>query len=142
MTSWRDSRAIEPATREDAAWIKPIFQAERETFWDFGRIWWRYWEGSAPGEWWLVIRPDAFVHFRKRLDNTRVVEEIAVAAPARRKGLGRELLRAIGLPIVLRTDAANLNSNAFYQALGFRLDATVPAAHGYSGRLLNVYRLG
>lgn len=138
MTDWRDTKLIDIATREDAAWIRPIFEAERAMFWDFGRIWWRYWHSVAPGEWWLVLRPDAFVHFRKRLDGMRVVEEIAVAPGARRNGVGRFLLQSIGRPIELKTDAQNLASNAFYQALGFDLIETTAAERG--SRLLNLYR--
>jgi len=137
MTCW----APDYATREDAEWIKPIFVAERAMFWDFGRIWYRYWAGW-PDAWerWMVIRPHGFAHFRVRRDGTRVVQEIAVAAAARRQGIGSELLGAIGRPIELKTDAQNLGSNAFYQALGFELINTVAAEHGQ--RLMNVYRRG
>lgn len=129
---------IDHAIEADAEWIKPIW--EPATFWDFGRIWWRYWTSPSVNEHWLVIRPLAFAHFRvRRADAVRVVEEIAVAVAHRRQGIGAYLLHAIGRPVELKTDATNLASNAFYQATGFELLRTIPASRG-SDRIMNVYR--
>ncbi len=128
---------IEPATREDAEWIKPIFVAERGAFWDFGRVWWRYWEQVGSRERWDVIRPLGFIHYRLRRDGIGMVYEIAVSAAARRRGIGRALMARVGEVALLKTDATNLPANAFYQSLGFRLTDTRMARDGV--RIMNVY---
>lgn len=133
---------IRMAVPEDAGWIEPIW--DEKTFWQFSIIWWRYWHGGykgkgarKPNEFWWVIEPYAFAHF---LVNQRThvcnLYEIAVAPDARRQGYGRQLLDAIALPITLKTDADNAESNPFYRALGFH-----PAAvyRTQSGKEMVIY---
>lgn len=133
MNAW----TVELAEERDADWLRPIFAAERRWLWDFGRVWWRYWHQRRVGEAWYVVREAGFVHWHARRDGVRVVEEIAVARDARRQGVGRALLAAIGQPILLKTDADNAESNPFYAALGFRYKETVASRD--DTRRLNVY---
>lgn len=112
---------IRNATPEDKQWIEPIFKREDHILGKgfFGTIWYRYWQAveKKGRERWIVIPEVAFAHYRERKDGVKVLMEIAVTE--KRKGFGRELMRNIGLPMELKTDADHLESNAFYKALGF-----------------------
>jgi ribosomal protein S18 acetylase RimI-like enzyme len=85
----------------------------------------------------VVIRKVAFAHYRVRKDGQRVLYEIAVDPSERRKGHGKRLLAHIGTPMLLKTDAFNEESNAFYQALGFILEGVSTSRLG--DKTLNHY---
>lgn len=124
---------IRPAVPKDADWIKPIW--DEKTFWQFGTIWWRYWN-QPKGQFWIVIEPFAFCHYNQRRDGVKVVHEIGVDQNQRRLGYGRALLDYVGTPITLKTDCDNTASNAFYRAYGL-----LPAAktQAKSGKWMMIY---
>jgi GNAT superfamily N-acetyltransferase len=110
---------IQLATPDDGGWIRQVWEEKR--LGAFALTWYRYWHGSPPNEYWWVIQGRAFAHFRvNRRTGVCNLYEIAVAADARRQGYGKRLIQAIGLPIRLKTDADNQDSNAFYLALGIQ----------------------
>lgn len=135
---------IRLAVPEDETWIKPIW--DEKIFWQFGIIWWRYWNGGykgkgmiKPGEFWIVAEGYGFCHYNQRRDGWLVVHEIGVDPNARRCGIGGALLDYIGLPITLKTDCDNTASNAFYRAYGMLPAAKVRAR---SGKWMMIYEKG
>jgi GNAT superfamily N-acetyltransferase len=110
---------IRAVTKEDEPWIKSIFENEKEILGSFGLTWFRFWSAKDPGDQWDCIPEKAFVHFRVRRDGWRTVHEIAVSQNSRRQGIAGQLIKHVGMPILLKTDADNLESNAFYAAAGF-----------------------
>jgi GNAT superfamily N-acetyltransferase len=125
---------------EDKEWVLKIWAAEAAVLGvDPGLIWYRAWKDKAPNEHWIGISNIAFAHYRiRQRDGVRVLYEVAVAASSKRQGLGQELLKAIGYPMELKTDAGHAESNAFYVKLGFSLLGQRPTKSG--NKLLNVYR--
>ena len=135
---------VEDAREEDREWVLAVWKeneailgslnvAHRTFYWHFNR------PRTAPTspERWIVIRPHGFAHFRIRKDTLRNVQEIAVASTAKRRGVGRRLLEAVGNPVILKTNADHEESNAFYRAQGFTL---VSRSAGRDGRPLNHYQ--
>jgi GNAT superfamily N-acetyltransferase len=120
-----DIRELGP---EDEVWLKELWKASRVFGQDAAPIW-RAVHQRSNREQLIGIREQCFVHFRRRRDGINVVYEIAVAEAHRRKGLGKRLLQAVGAPIMLKTDADNTTSRAFYVALGFRELNTIVAKH-------------
>lgn len=114
---------IRLAKSADEAWIKSFWPTDQ--FWDFGRIWWRYWHQRSPGEYWLVIPECAFAHYKVKARGGKTLYEIAVHPDFRRQGHASRLLAQIGTPLSLKTNADHPDSNAFYQALGFRKAAQI-----------------
>jgi len=132
---------IRPAVPEDAVWLKPVW--DEKIFWQFGIIWWRYWNDGykgkgqiKPGEFWIVIEGAAFCHYNQRRDGVKVVHEIGVAESSRRLGCATALLDYVGTPITLKTDCENSASNAFYRHYGL-----LPAAktRAKSGKEMMIY---
>lgn len=111
-----------PATPEDQKWVAKLFDANKDILGKVsgGTAFWRWQTRGGPQEKWFVIPELAFAHWYIRKDGTKVLYEIAVSKDAKRMGLGKKLLDLIGLPCELKTDAEHPESNAFYQALGFK----------------------
>lgn len=111
---------IRPVQRAaDEAWVLAVFKANQSILGPGSVAWFRYWAAPHARNRWLVLPELAFVHYRKRLDGVNVIDEIAVDASAKRQGLGRLLVDAVGLPCELKTDSNNEESNRFYERLGF-----------------------
>lgn len=132
---------IERLARTDEEWVKRLFVANAGVL-GIGDVanqtWYRYWaRQNDGGEFWKVIRPHAFAHYRVRKDGWRTLYEIAVAQEAKGQGLGRRLVEHIGFPQRLKTDASHAESNAFYRKLGFQLVLTTQSKDG--NKLLNHY---
>lgn len=126
---------IRAAVPEDAVWIKPLF--DPALFWDFGRIWWRFWNQPTPNEHWDVIDGKAFVHWKVSHTGEKSVQEIATHPDYRQQGCGRALLAHVGTPVSLKTDVDNTVSRLFYVRLGFKLTARMSSR---SGRSMAVYQ--
>jgi len=75
-----------------------------------------------------------FVNYRACKDGWQTIYEIATHKNHMRKGYGRALLCGVPLPIRLKCPVDN-ESNAFYEAMGFRLDHV----EGGNKRKLNVW---
>lgn len=113
--------SVRPASESDRDWVLAVWGPEGERLGNVGgSVWYRFWHADERSrERWLVLEPFGFVHYRTRRDGVNVVYEIAVAVGARRRGVARQLLEAVGKPIELKTDANNGVSLAAYAALGF-----------------------
>jgi ribosomal protein S18 acetylase RimI-like enzyme len=99
-----------------------------------------FWRLALPGnanERILVIRPAAFVHFRRNRTGLRVVYEIAVDERSKQRGLGSALMAAVGPPVMLRTDIDNAEANNFYKRIGL---VVVGVTYKRDGKRLNVYQ--
>lgn len=131
---------IRPVRPADAAWVLPLFTANQSILGPASVAWHRFWAGARTRNHWIVIEGLAFVHYRRRLDGVYVIDEIAVDAAAKGRGLGRRLVERIGLPIELKTDADNAESNAFYQRLGFYPAGTKRSKSGK--KLFRLWRKG
>lgn len=112
---------IRDAKPEDEKWVGAIFKKADHILGKgfFGTIWWRYWNQGTPSEFWIVIPDIAFAHYKVRKDGVRALYEIAVEEGHKRQGYGKALLRHIGFPMELKTDANHEESNRFYKACGF-----------------------
>lgn len=85
----------------------------------------------------LLYHPSgAFCHWHRRRDGISVIYEICVSKELRRKGLGREMVQSLPLPIRLKCPVDN-HANGFYQHLRFELVATEPGKK----RALNIWLL-
>lgn len=61
-----------------------------------------------------------FVNWHKRKDGWRTIYEIAVHRDWRGRGVGKALMRAVGIPVRLKCPVDNV-SNRFYEGLGMNL---------------------
>lgn len=133
-------RKLEPANSDDASWICELLETNKKIL--GGRHVFLRWAQSrkATNEYWLVIRPAAFIHFRIKRNGTVALYEIAVREDHKRQGLGRfllEYMRGPGRPIELKTDADNEESNAFYSGMGMKMIQQKKSKSGK--KLFNIY---
>ena len=114
---------IRKAKKSDKKWIEAIFEQNKVILGGkgyFGMQWYRFWNTEKSNEHWIVIEEKAFCHYLiRKKDNVRVVYEIATHNDHKRKGLGKQLIKAIGDPIELKTDYDSDESNNFYKKIGF-----------------------
>ena len=110
------------AVPEDQKWVAKVFDANKKVLGNTsgGTVFYRWTKNNNPRERWIVVEEMAFVHFLERLDGTKVIYEIAVHPDFKRLGLGGKLLRYVGLPVELKTDADHEESNNFYLKNGFK----------------------
>ncbi len=98
------------------------------------------WDSAKRGELWLV--DGALVHWHLRRDGQLTIGEIIVLPDRQGEGIGRALVERLagveGATSILAKCPADLPSNAFYQRLGFRLEAV---EHSKTGRAIYVWRL-
>jgi GNAT superfamily N-acetyltransferase len=127
-------------TLADKPWVIRIWKHyEHILGTDPGVIWWRAWNPLPKNARWIGIPELAFAHYLTRQrDGVKVLYEVAVDPAAKRQGLGKELLAAIGYPMELKTNADSAESNSFYQRLGFSLAGQKTSTDGT--RLFNIYR--
>ncbi len=78
----------------------------------------------------------AFCHFHRRRDGVTTLYEICVPDEARGRGLARQMIDMLLVPIQLKCPVDNV-SNGFYEHLGFELVEVVQGKK----RDLNVWRL-
>ena len=130
---------ITPARASDAEWLARLCAASRSELGQVngGRVLWQWLHDGDSNEFICVIRPLAFVHYRIRNDGVRVVYRLAVTPEARRCGLGRRLMRHVGRPVTLKTNATNRPANRFYRQLGMVRVATTRTRSG--AHRLHVY---
>lgn len=99
-------------------------------------------ESAEAGE--LILVHDGLLRFHRRRDGVVTIREILVLPRSRRKHVGTQLLLQLKMtvpktsPIVARCPA-DLESNAWYERMGFVRVATEAAR---SGREIAVWRLG
>lgn len=112
---------IRRAEPEDQKWVAKLFDANKEILGKVGggTVFWRWLNGKNAREHWWVVPGVAFAHWLVKKDGTKCLYEIAVDKEHKRKGIGKKLLSIIGLPMELKTDAENAESNQFYKGLGF-----------------------
>lgn len=127
---------IRPVREEDRQWLAPIFKETKHILGNIGLSLYRCLQGTSEREFFLVIEGVGFVHFLVKQNGQRTLYNIGVASEHKRKGYGRTLLAQVGLPVDLKTDADNPESNAFYRALGFSLVGTKLTK---SGKPVNIY---
>ena len=130
---------IDKAVLEDAPWLDKLLKANQRAFGSLGgkELFWRLALPGNANEHVLVIRPVAFVHYRRNRTGLRVVYEIAVDDKSKQRGLGSALMAAVGRPVMLRTDKDNEEANNFYKRIGL---VVVGVAYKRDGRKLNVYQ--
>lgn len=136
---------VRALTPEDKGWVSAVWKTAEADIGSWGgvgsRAWFFFWRNHPEREFWIGVEPFAFAHYRLRArDRAFVLDEVAVAPEARRRGHARELVEAIGRPLQLKTDASNEASNALYRKLGFARLGSMPAKSN-SARLLHVYLL-
>jgi GNAT superfamily N-acetyltransferase len=126
---------VEPAVPDDEEWIKPLLRSHEQLY--GGDVSWRrFWRAVRNGhpravaEFWDVVRPFGFVHWRLRKDGTRAVDELVVAGVARDMGIGSKLLAAVGQPAEVHAMAGDQRAGAFLRARGFQPQATIAALNG------------
>lgn len=129
---------IEDFTEADIPWVRELLKKNPTLLHDPGQVIWRFFNQRQSGEFWMVIRPHALAHFKVRRDGWKTLYEIAVDATQRRNGYARKLVEHIGRPLQLKTDEDNVESNAFYKALGFLPMGLVVSS---KGKRINVYKL-
>lgn len=129
---------VRAAVAEDQKWVGKLFDANRRVLGNMsgGTMFFRWLKSSNPREKMIVIDGLGFAHYLERRDGVKVIYEIAVAVEAKRRGVGRKLVEAVGFPCQLKTDADHYESNAFYKRLGFR---NVGVVMSKSGKAMNVY---
>lgn len=109
---------IEQVTKDDEAWIKELFEVNSYILGGFGLTWHMFWKNKKPNEFWIKIGTEAFARYLIKKNGSGVtLYEIAVKT--KRKGYGSALMKYMGTPMQLKTDADNEESNAFYEKLGF-----------------------
>jgi ribosomal protein S18 acetylase RimI-like enzyme len=126
---------IRPACPEDEAWIAAIWRESGSMLGPFGVTWHRFWHNTPTAAERFICLPElAFAHYRQRRDGSVTLYEIAVAHRAKRQGLARTLMEYMSehgtRTMQLKTDADVPESNAFYQALGFTLQARTATKSG------------
>lgn len=86
----------------------------------------------------LLFDPEtrSFCHYHTRRDGVTVIYEICVPKEARGKGIAREMINMLPLPIQLKCPVDN-ESNEFYKHIGFVLLSVEPGRK----RNLNIWRL-
>jgi ribosomal protein S18 acetylase RimI-like enzyme len=116
QNDWQSQlRAARPS---DRPWLLRLFEHEQKG--QLGALcfpWIKYLKGEFAGKW-EVLPEIAFIRWERKDGLTRV-HEIAVAAAAKGKGIGRWLMSRLPLPISLETDARNEAAQKFYTRLGF-----------------------
>jgi GNAT superfamily N-acetyltransferase len=134
---------IESAQRYDATWIRLLLTIEPVG--SGSLAWSRFWRQTrnshsrGVAEYWDVIRPMAFCHWRVRHDGVRVVDEIVVAPAMRRRGLASALLRRVGEPVEMHVPTNRPTACGWAEAVGFQPAAVLNRPNG---RRFIVYRLG
>ena len=128
---------IEPVQDSDFEWIKPLFKLNEGILGSADMTLWRYQNGQKKDQF-VVIRPHAFAHFNRKKNGEVMLYEIAVDPKMKRQGLGKALLDYMGTPMLLKTDADNIESNAFYKKWGFVL---LGSKFTKSGKKVNVWKL-
>jgi ribosomal protein S18 acetylase RimI-like enzyme len=130
---------IDKGVWADAPWIDKLLKANQAAFGSLGghELFWRLALPGNSNEHILVIRPVAFVHYRRNRTGLRVVYEIVVDERSKQRGLGRALMEAVGRPVTLRTDTGNDEANNFYKRIGL---VVVGVARKRDGTKLNVYQ--
>lgn len=130
---------VVPAVPSDGEWIAKLFDSNAAILGNMsgGTLFWRWLNSGNPRDKMVVVRGRGFAHYLLRNDGVRSLYEIAVDAKSKRQGVGMALLKAVGRPVILKTDASHGESNAFYRAAGLICCGTVKAK---SGKLLNVYQ--
>ena len=126
----------------DKEWVQKVYQANKHLSGAFYWSWQEYWkQPRAKKHRFLVIeiegKPAGFVNYKfTKKYNSWYVKEIAVVAEYKRMGIGRELMAAVPLPVMLKTDEDNPESNAFYIKLGFTLMGREKTK---KGKPMNIY---
>lgn len=112
---------MRPLGDADEAWFKRVWKDAPE----LGdravgnSTWFRWKQANNPRHHIDGVAEVAFVDWLLRLDGGVTINNIAVAASARRQGLARALIAVVPRPVRLVTNADNIPSNAFYASLGF-----------------------
>ncbi len=126
----------------DRPWVAGVYSANKHLSGAFYWSWQEYWKRPrSPQHQFLILEVDGqragLVNFKfsKKYD-AWYVKEIAVATEFKRRGLGRELMAAVPLPVILKTDEDNPESNAFYKKLGFTMLGKEPSK---KGKPMNIY---
>ncbi len=127
---------IEGATKSDFDWITKLFKKNEGILGSADLTIWRHKNSNAKSRF-IVIRPHAFAHFNLKRNGEKTLYEIAVDTNMKRMGIGRALVDFIGAPMLLKTDADNIASNAFYASLGFFL---LGEKFTKSGKRVNVWK--
>ena len=127
------------AINEDQKWVGKLFDLNRDVLGKVsgGTVFWRALNSGNEREHFWVIPEVAFAHWLVRKDGVKVLYEVAVHPDNKRQGLAKRLLQHIGLPMELKTDADHAESNAFYQALGFKKMGYKTAG---SGKRMAIYQ--
>lgn len=145
MDAHRPVVYLRGALPDDAWAVEAIWRPEERWLGSGKLAWKRYWANRSDREHWLLasVRHTGdvmgFVHYRIRRDGGKTIYEIAVAKEARRMGIATALLDAVGVPVRLKTNAGNRESNAFYRASGFRLMGVTLTK---KGKPMNVWEKG
>lgn len=127
---------IKPFTVDDLPWVKELW-AENKGILGPPMAPGTWLRSHADNEFFIVISNFAFAHYRKRKDGTNVLYEIAVSSKMKKMGIGKALMLYIGLPMELKTDYGNEESNSFYKKLGF---ICMGKKYTKSGKLVAIYR--
>jgi len=117
-----------PKSPYDAATFVSLHYLYPETFWV-------YTDSSGPGgriQGYIVFSPDGHII------------SMAVLAGARRKGIGKELLRkAMAYPnirnLILEVRKGNTGAQAFYLKMGFEIRETIPGYYGDEDAFIMVW---
>ena len=107
---------ISPALACHGQAIWALFAAEKD---NSGKMsWYRYQFHRRRTEQWAVYHEGdqvlGFVHWAMKVDNTRVIYDLVVDETHRLKGIGRQLVRHVGSPVMVRS------THEFFNCLGFR----------------------
>jgi ribosomal protein S18 acetylase RimI-like enzyme len=122
------------AKADDIPWITLLYYANEKIL---GNPFWLLNSYNRPNHALLVVRPVGFVHYKRNTGGMKTIIEMAVSQSAKRSGIGKQLVKAVGRPVSLKTDADNVESNAFYRAMGLMC---VGQTRSRSGKTLNVYQ--
>lgn len=134
--------SIRAAGPDDREWISKMFRTHRDLAGAFYWSWQSYLKCPERHKWLLACHTDSIpvgtIHFfwspRKK---AWCIAELMVLDGWRRHGIGKLLLAQVPAPMVLTTNDDNVDSNAFYTALGFSRDGVTTTR---KGRALNIYR--
>lgn len=123
-------RVLEPS---DWPWVERVFKQHAKMLGNF--FWMKQSYEKGRGRIWVV--PEiGFIHLTYAKEGITVIQDIAIEKNAQRGGHGKALLSILKGVIKLKTDAENIQSNAFYKKYGFKLVGQVKSR---KGKPINIY---